>query len=78
MEKAEKDKLTAILTAEHHCEVKEHGTGCCWVQNDGEHIPLKRKDLSTWALWIVSDLYLYKVFCLQVSAILDLGECHYA
>ena len=53
-EKAKKDKLTVILAAEHTCEIKDHGMGWCWVQNDGEHIPLERKDLSSWALWIVS------------------------
>ena len=74
MEKAEKDKLTAVLTAEHHCEVKEHKTGCCWVQDDGEHIPLQRKDLSTWALWIVSGLYTDDVPYSLISVTLDLGE----
>jgi len=53
-EKKEKqDKITAALAAEHRCGIREHKTGWCWVRNDGQHIQLQRKDLSTWALWIV-------------------------
>lgn len=64
-ESIKKDKLMAVLAAEHHCEVKEHRMGCCWVQNDGQHIPLECKDLSSWALWIVSCLCLFEVFLLM-------------
>ena len=53
-QKAVSDKFAATLAAEHACGVKEHKTGWCWIRNDGQHIPLERNDLSTWALWIVS------------------------
>ena len=56
-EKVKQDKSMAELAVTHTCEVKEHKMGWCWVCNNGEHIPLEWKDLSTWALWIVSHLY---------------------
>ena len=51
-EKEKGDKIAAKLAGEHACAVNGHEV--CWVRNNGQHIPLERKDLSSWALWIVS------------------------
>ena len=47
-EQAKKDKISAELAMEHACAVSGHKV--CWVCNDGQHICLQPKDLSTWAL----------------------------
>jgi hypothetical protein len=44
-EKVKIDKLKAKIAARHECAVKEHKTRCCWVRNDGQHIPLAPKDV---------------------------------
>ena len=36
------------------CDVPEHTTDACWLNDKSEHVPLSSEDLSRWALWVVS------------------------
>ena len=47
------DKLSKQLALQHTCEISGHK--CCWVRDNGDHIRLSKQDLSSWALWIVSE-----------------------
>ena len=55
-EKENSSKISAELAVALNCDVAEHTSDACWLNKEGEHVPLLSEDLSRWALWVVSQM----------------------